>query len=123
MQEVANVSWTKSEAPDASFHSLLTILNNLPAHEEAIQFCYLKDLKPEPHYGFHIEYDGQPGPRAAYAVVMVESLQATTTKAFGDGFKAETKGIRDVAYIGDASELAEAKSPEVLYRAIVFFQI
>ena len=126
LQEVANVSWTKSEAPNASFYSLLTILNNLPAHEEAIQFCYLKDLKPDPHYGFAIEYDGQPGQRAAYAVVMVESLQATTTQAFGDGFKAETKGIRDVAFIGDASQLADAsltgdaESPEVFYRAIGF---
>ena len=126
LQEVANVSWTKSEAPNASFDSLLTILNNLPANEEAIQFCYLKDLKPDPHYGFSIEYDGQPGPRAAYAVVMVESLQATTTQAFGDGFKAETKGIRDVAFIGDASQLADAsltrdaESTEVFYRAIGF---
>ena len=126
LQEVANVSWTKAEAPNASFISLLTILNNLPAHEEAIQFCYLKDLKPDPHYGFSIEYDGQPGPRAAYAVVMVESLQATTTQAFGDGFKAETKGIRDVAFIGDASQLADAslkgdaESLEVFYRAIGF---
>ena len=126
LQEVANVSWTKSEAPNASFRSLLTILNNLPAHEEAIQFCYLKDLQPDPHYGFSIEYDGQPGQRAAYAVVMVESLQATTTQAFGDGFKAETKGIRDVAFIGDASQPADAsltgdaERPEVFYRAIGF---
>ncbi len=126
LQAVANVSWTKSEAPNASFLSLLSILNNLPAHEEAIQFCYLKDLKPDPHYGFSIEYDGQPGPRAAYAVVMVESLQATTTQAFGDGFKAETKGIRDVAFMSDASQLADAsltgdaEIPEVFYRAIGF---
>ena len=129
LQEVANVSWTKSEAPNASFYSLLTILNNLPAHEEAIQFCYLKDLKPDPHYGFSIEYDGQPGPRAAYAVVMVESLQATTTQPFGDGFKAETKGIRDVAFIGDASQLADAsltddtKRPEVFYTAIGYSKL
>ena len=67
---------------------MLAILTNLLGHDEAIQFCYLKDLKPDPHYGFSIEYDGQPGPRAAYAVVMVESLQATTTQAFGDGFNA-----------------------------------
>ena len=105
---------------------MLGILNYLPAHEDAIQFCYLKDLKPDPHYGFCIEYDGQPGPRAAYAVVLVESLQATTTQAFGDGFKAETKGIRDVAFIGDASKLADAsltsdaEGPEVFYRAIGF---
>ena len=86
----------------------------------------MKDLKPDPHYGFSIEYDGQPGPRAAYAVVMVESLQATTTQAFGDGFKAETKGIRDVAFIGDASKLAgasltdDAQRSEDFYRAIGF---
>ena len=126
LQEVANVSWAKSEAPNASFHSLLTILNNLPADEECIQFCYLKDLKPDPHYGFSIEYDGLPGPRAAYAVVMVESLNATTTQASGDGFKAETQGIRDVAFIGDASQLADAsltgdaESREVFYHAIGF---
>jgi hypothetical protein len=126
LQEVANVSWAKSEAPNASFHSLLTILNNLPADEECIQFCYLKDLKPDPHYGFSIEYDGLPGPRAAYAVVMVESLNATTTQASGDGFKAETQGIRDVAFIGDASQLADASSTgdaasqEVFYRAVGF---
>lgn len=120
LQDVTPVSWTKAEAPNASFHSLLTILNNLPAHQEAIQFCYLKDLKPDPHYGFSIEYDGQPGQKAAYAVVLVESLQATTTEAFGEGFKAETKGIRDVACIGDASKLADADSPEVFYRAIGF---
>ena len=126
LQEVASVSWTKSEAPNASFNSLLTILNNLPGHDEAIQFCYLKDIKPDPHYGFSIEYDGQPGQRAAYAIVLVESLQATTTQAFGDGFKAETKGIRDVAFTGDASQLAnasltgDAESREVLYRVIGF---
>mgnify|MGYP006251380099 CR=1 FL=1 len=126
LQEVANVSWTKSEAPNASFNSLVTILNNLPAHEEALQFCYLKDLKPDPHYGFSIEYDGQPGPRAAYAVVLVESLQATTTHAFGDGFKAETNRIRDVAFIGDVPQLADAsltsdaESQEVFYSVIGF---
>ena len=79
-----------------------------------------------PHYGFSIEYDGQPGPRAAYAVVLVESLQATTTHSFGDGFKAETQGIRDVSFIGDDSKLAaasstgDAESTEVCYRAIGF---
>ena len=126
LQDVAAVSWTKAEAPNASFNHLLSILNHLPGHEEAIQFCFLKDLKPDPHYGFSIEYDGQPGPRAAYAVVLVESLQATTTQAFGDGFKAETQGIRDVAFIGDASKLAaasstgDAESTEVFYSAIGF---
>ena len=126
LQEVANVSWTKPEAPNASFTSLLAILNNLPRHEEAIMFCYLKDLKSDPHYGFSIEYDGQPGPRAAYAVVLVESLQATTTEAFGDGFKAVTPGIRDVAFVGDASQLAgacatgDSQSPEAFYCAIGF---
>ena len=126
LQEVESVSWTKLEAPNAAFTSLLTILNNMPPREEAIQFCYLKDLKSDPHYGFSVEYDGQPGPRAAFAVVLVECLQATTTQVFGDGFKAETKSIRDVAAIGDVPQLADASLPvtaassEVFYSAIGF---
>ena len=89
----------------------------------------MKDLKPDPHYGFSIEFDGQPGPRATYAVVVVESFQATTTQAFGDGFKAVTPGIRDVAFVGDASQLAGAsatdasQSSEVVYRAIGFSKL
>ena len=60
LQEVANVCWTEKEAPNASFQELLNILNNLPSNEESIQFCFLKDLVPDPHYGFSIDYDGQP---------------------------------------------------------------
>ena len=57
---------------------------------------------------------------------MVESLQATTTKSFGDGFKAETKGIRELAFTGDASQLVDAsvtgnaESREVFYRVVGF---
>ena len=100
LEEAHSVSWTKSEAPNASFKNLLTILNNLPPHDECIQFAFLKDLQEDPHYGFKIVYDGQPGPKAAYAAVLVESTRATTTEACGDGFKTETTGIRDVAALG-----------------------
>ena len=117
LREITPVTWTKEEAPNASFKALLNILKYMPANEESVQFCFLKDLRPNPHYGFSIDYDGAAGPRAAYAVVLVESVENTTTVAFGDGYKAETKGIRDAAFIGDASQIA-ANSPEVSYRAI-----
>ena len=44
-------------------------------------------------------------------------MENTTTKAFGDGFKAETKGIRDAACLGDAIQLA-GTSMDVSYTAI-----
>ena len=106
LRELETVKWTKKEAPNASINDLLAILNNMPANEESVQFCCLKDLVPDPHYGFSIEYDGKPGPRAAYAIVLVESVEKTKTVPFGSGFKAETKGIRDAAATGDASQLA-----------------
>ena len=100
LEETQPVSWTKSEAPNASFKNVLAILNNLPPHDECIQFAFLKDLQEDPHYGFKIVYDGQPGVRAAYAAILVESIRATTTEPCGDGFKTETTGIRDIAALG-----------------------
>lgn len=112
LEEVLPVSWTKSEAPNASFASLLTVLNNLPPHDECIQFAFLKDLQEDPHYGFRIVYDGKPGPMATYAAVLVESVRATTTTSCGDGFKAETKDIRDVAHLS----LATATEVDVVHQ-------
>ena len=54
VEEVVPVSWTKSEAPNASFESLLSILNNLPPHDECVQFAFLRDLQEDPHYGFRL---------------------------------------------------------------------
>ena len=52
---------------------------------------------------------------------MVESLQVTPTQAFCDGFKAETKGIRDVAAIGDVSQLADASLTDAAGRSEIFY--
>ena len=100
MEDVVPVSWTKSEAPNASFESFLNMLNNLPPHDECVQFAFLKDLQEDPHYGFRLLYRDQPGPMAAYAAVLVESVRATTTTLCGDGFKAETTDVRDVIFLG-----------------------
>ena len=48
LQEVASVSWTKSEAPNASFNSLLTILNNLPGHEKGHPVLLLERPQARP---------------------------------------------------------------------------
>ena len=93
IEEVVPVSWKKTEAPNASFKSLLAMLINLPPHDECIQFAFLKDLQEDPHYGFKLVYDGVPGIKAAYAAVLVESVRATATTPCGDGFMAKTMDL------------------------------
>ena len=113
LEEFVPVTWSKAEAPNASFENLLAILNNLPHHEECLQFAFLKDLHPDPHYGFKIIYDGVAAVNAAYAVVLVESTRKTDTTPCGDGFKVETAGVRDIAAIGvgvDTKQLAGVSS-------------
>ena len=112
IEEVVPVSWKKTEAPNASFKSLLAILNNLPPHDECIQFAFLKDLQEDPHYGFKLVYDGVPGIKAAYAAVLVESVRATATTPCGDGFMAKTTDLQDVAALpsGTADSQADALS-------------
>ena len=122
LEEVMPVCWKKTEAPNASFQNLLAILNNLPPHDECIQFAFLKDLREDPHYGFHIDYDGVPGNKAAYAAVLVESVTATQTTPCGDGFKAETPDVRDVAnvrFLAPESEIDILKD-EVTYKVVSF---
>ena len=115
LEEVMPTCWKKSEAPNASFQSVLTILNNLSMHDECIQFAFLGDLREDPHYGFHIDYDGVQGQKAAYAVVLVESVANTVTSACGDGFKAQTSDIRDVA-----SGVKDSDADEKLYTVVNF---
>ena len=113
LEAVQPVSWSKAEAPNASFETLLTVLNNLPQHDECVQFAFLKDLHPDPHYGFKIIYDGVPGPRAACAAVFVESVRQTSTAPCGDGFKVETQGVLDAAAICSSAANSGVSQPAV----------
>jgi hypothetical protein len=123
LEEFASISWTKSEAPNASFTPLVAVLNNLPQHEECARFVFLKDLQEDPHYGFKIHFDGQPVIRAAYAVVLIESKSPSVTAACGDGFKVTTENVRDIAFIGigdasDVTQLAQQEYTVVGYSSI-----
>ena len=115
IEEIVPVSWTKTEAPNASFKSLLAILNNLPPHDECIQFAFLKDLQEDPHYGFKLVYDGVPGVTAAYAAVLVESRSATATTPCGDGFMAKTTDLQDVAALQMPYDTAASQADALLH--------
>ena len=90
-------SWTPKETPNASYQPVVNVLNNLPNHEENIIFCYVQDLKPDPHYGFKVMVDAVEAPPAAFAAVLIESFRPSVTTACGDGFKITTEGITDAA--------------------------
>ena len=58
---------------------------------------------------------------AAYAAVLVEPVRATTTTPCGDGFKAETTDVRDVAFLGlDAPTEADIVRQEPSYTVVGF---
>ena len=51
-----NVDWNPKFMPNASFTSILGILKNCPARGQGILFGLLKDIRPDPIYGFRLEY-------------------------------------------------------------------
>lgn len=73
--------------PDSSYHDILAILNTCPTHEESMLFAFLDDIKPDPHYGFKIVYDGQAGPRCSLVAVLVACDKNSLTETVGTGFK------------------------------------
>ena len=75
------------------------VLANSPPHEECLRFALLRDLHPDPHYGFKIKYGGKDegDVRAACAVILIESTQKTKTSPCGEGFKMVTMGVKDAA--------------------------
>jgi hypothetical protein len=112
LEDFSVVTWNKEEAPNASYESLVGVLNNLPNHEESIKFAYLKDLQEDPHYGFKVAMDGVTAPCAAYAVVLIESMQPSATTACGDGFKITTEGIIDIAGKSHGEDNDDANSTD-----------
>lgn len=97
LEECQPITWLSSERPNASFSTVLSVLNNLPPHDECLRFACLADLKPDPNYGLKITYGEAEQGCAGCAVVLIESTRASNTTACGDGFKVVTEGVRDAA--------------------------
>jgi hypothetical protein len=96
MEQVEPVSWDLLSAPNKSYNDILAILNNCPTHEEGLLFAFLDDVKPDPHYGFHLVYDGQEGPRCSLVAVLVACDKISQTDVVGTGFKV-TSSVTDAA--------------------------
>ena len=98
LEAVEPVSWDLTSAPNASFTGLLAILKNCPQHGEGIQFTYLADIHPDPHYSWRVEYDGQEGPKGVYVCALIGSKKGSTTESVGaDVFKVTTRDVSDIA--------------------------
>ena len=53
IQEIGVVDWTASVSPNASYATVISLLNNFPRHDEGIVFSFLSDVEADPHYDFH----------------------------------------------------------------------
>ena len=81
LETIEPVSWRQLSAPNASYEAVLNILNKCPEHEQGILFAFLKDIGPDPIYGFRLEYKGeggasQPvryGPKGVFVAALVAS--------------------------------------------------
>ena len=73
-------------------------LKKSPPHDEGIAFAYLADIRPDPHYGFTVEYDGVAGPRSLYVAALLASSTKSKKEAMGDtGYKITTANVKDIA--------------------------
>ena len=98
LEAVEPVSWDAASAPNASFSSVVDILNNCPQHDEGIQFAFLADIKPCPYYGLRLMYDDREGPRSLFVAALVASPNKSKPEQVSDdGYKVVTVGVKDVA--------------------------
>ena len=98
LEMVEPVSWQPSSAPNAAFTEVLAILKNCPPHDEGIHFAFLADVKPDPHYGMRLVYDGEEGPKGIYVAALIASNSKSKTDRVGDdGYKVVTTEVKDIA--------------------------
>ena len=98
LEGVEFVTWEPQSAPNAAYTDVLSILNNCPEHDQGILFAFLADIHPDPHYGLHLVYDGQEGPKGAYVAALVASTApGRTEKISEDGYKIVTTDVKDIA--------------------------
>lgn len=106
LEAVEPVSRHHLSAPNAAYNAVLHILNNCPEHDQGIVFAFLKDIRPDPVYGFRLEYQGeggaaQPvryGPTGVFVAAPVASECKSKRKKIGDdGYKVVTSQVKGIA--------------------------
>ena len=113
VETIETVAWNPESAPNESYVNVLGILNNCPPHSEGIMFGFLRDIQSDPFYGFRLEYDGTPAPPCVYALVLVGSVNRSSTEKIGEnGYKVVTKKMVDTADLV-ADGAAQPIEPEI----------
>ena len=98
LESVEVASWNPLSAPNASYTDVLTILNNCPEHDQGLLFAYLSDIRPDPHYGIQVVYDGQEGSKAAYIAALVACGSKNKREDVGTaGHKIVHTEVKDIA--------------------------
>ena len=105
VQQVIPIDWKDTMLPNASYASVIDLLNKYPRHDEGIVFGYLSDIEPNPHYGFQLTFPNGNVVKGAAAVVLIASAHKSEKPvAMGDGFKVITKNVKDAANPDDSSK-------------------
>lgn len=104
VEEVAEVSYELSSAPNAAYEDLVKLLNMCPAHNEGIVFAYLSDIQTDPHYGFKVAYDDVAAPRSAHVLSFVAATEKSSTLSIGEGFQVTTLNVLDFANPAGAAQ-------------------
>ena len=106
LETIEPVSWHQLSAPNAAYTAVLHILDNCPEHDQGIVFAFLKDIRPDPIYGFCLEYKGtdgasQPvryGPKGVFVAALVASECKSKNEKIGDdAYKVVTSQVKDIA--------------------------
>ena len=105
VQEVSQIDWTEAVLPNASYGSVIDLLNKYPRHDEGIVFGYLGDIQPNVHYGFQLSFPNGNVVKGAAAVVLIASAHKSEKPVkMGEGYQVITKNVKDAANPCDSSK-------------------
>ena len=105
IEDLQPVDWSPASAPNASYASIINILNQCPVHEEGIVFTSLQEAHPSAHYSFEVRFNGlEVAPtRARKIAALVGVKERSQQEPVGTGYKVTTSQVIDL--IGDAVHL------------------
>ena len=96
IQEIGVVDWTASVSPNASYDTVISLLNNFPRNDEGIVFSFLSDVEADPHYGFHAGFPNGNIVKGKAAVVLISSAHKSNMPvSISDGFQITTEDVKD----------------------------
>jgi len=120
IEDLEPVDWSPASAPNASYTSIIAILNQCPVHEEGIVYASLREAQASAHYNFEVRFHGlDVAPtRARKIATLVGVKDRSHQESIGSGYRVLTPQVIDV--IGDAVQLPAS---EVAFSLVGYCQI